>query len=115
MSESNGYATAEELFATPFKRRFSDAEVCGKKFRLRSWSAEEAQKFISDNEKKPRTVNERLIVGVVCDGEGNSIFGREHVARLCELDAAFVAQLAKLCLEHVGLESLDNLEEETKN
>lgn len=115
MSETNGYATAAELFAKPLARRFTDVEVCKKKFRLRSWTAEEAQKYISDNEKKPHTINERIIVGVVVDGEGNPIFSQADVSKLCQMDSAFIAQLSKLCWRHVGIEALSDLEDEEKN
>ena len=112
---SNGYVTADKLFSQPAKRRFTEVEVGEHKFRLQSWTSKEAQRFVSQNAKNPRTVNERLIVMVCVDGEGNPVFGSDDIERLQNMDAAFVAQLAKCCLEHVGLDSIEDDEDAEKN
>lgn len=111
MSESNGYATFEEIERDHIETRYADVTVCGKKFQLRSWTAEESQRFLSESAKHSKTINQRLIIGVVEKPK----MTRDHIERLCKIDAAFVGKLAEKCGEHVGIRALEEIEEEEKN
>lgn len=111
MSQENGYTSLEEIEREFSKVRYVDREVCGKKFKLRSWTAEECQNFLSAIDKHPRTLNQRVIIGVVEQPK----FTRSDIERLSKIDGAFVAQLAKECMNHVGIDGLEDLEEAEKN
>jgi hypothetical protein len=111
----NGYATASDILGKPKSRRFKDIEVSGNKFKLRNLFAGEVSDWLSTNERRPKTINERLIVLTVVDGEGNPIFSAKNIKELQQLDGAFIAELAKLSMSHCGIDSLDDLEDEAKN
>lgn len=110
MSENN-YTSLDEIERDHTAIRFKDEVVAGKKFKLRSWTAEECQKFLSSIEKHPRTVNQRVIIGVVEAPK----FTLADIERLSKIDGAFVAQLAKACMNHVGIEGLEDIEDAEKN
>jgi hypothetical protein len=107
----NGYTSLEEIEREFTKVRYVDREVCGKRFKLRSWTAEECQAFLSAMDKHPRTMNQRIIIGVVEEPK----FTRADIERLSRIDGAFIAKLAKECMEHVGIDGLDDVEDEEKN
>lgn len=112
---TNGYATAADILGKPKTRRFKDVEVAGSKFKLRNLFAGEVSEWLSTNERRPKTINERLIVLTVVDGEGNPVFSHKHVKELQALDGAFIAELGKRCMSHCGIDSLDDLEDDVKN
>ena len=115
MSESNGYATPDQLFGQPVKRRFIDVEINGHKFRLKSLNSTEAAKFARESESRngSLSVNSRLIVLMCVDANGDAMFTSEHIKQWQQQDARFVASLARACIEHAGLTEFD--EEAAKN
>ena len=117
MSESNGYATREALLSAPMPRRFKDIELNGHKFRLRSLTPSESNPWAvkSGTDKGLVTAGARIIVLCVVNGEGQRIFSDNDVAQIMEMDAAFVAALARECQEHAGIVDAVALEEAEKN
>lgn len=111
MSQENGYTSLETIERKFTKIRYKDVEVCGEKFRLKSWTAQEAQDFLSFVEKHPNTENQQVIVRVVEEPK----LTRSDVKRLLAVDSAFVGQLAIECMEHVGIKGLASVEEVEKN
>lgn len=109
--EENGYTSLDEIERDHGGTRTKDITVCGKKFLLRSWTAAECQEYLSSVEKNPRTVNQRIIVGVVEKPK----FTKRDIERLSKIDGAFIAQLARACMTHVGIEALEDAEETEKN
>jgi hypothetical protein len=107
MSESNGYATRDELFGSgPPKRRFKDVTVRLGKFRIRSMSALEANTIQArhlaedDTDKKVKEIactNVRYIVASVVNADGQLEYGNLDIVKWLDLDAADVAELAKEC------------------
>lgn len=119
MSESNGYAKPEELFV-PFKREFAEVTVDGLgKFRMQTVNAEEAARFAAEKFNKLGelsrnalvTNNARAIQMICVDGDGNKIFSKDDIAKIQELPAGPVMELAQACLKHSGLAD----EDEAKN
>lgn len=105
MSHANGYATPESLFGAPPQRRFTDVEIDGHKFRLRSLTPAESNPWAvkSQKDKGMVTAGPRLIVLCVVNADGQRVFGDLDVAKFMELDSSFVARLAKACQDHAGL------------
>lgn len=109
MSESNGYATREGLFAGRMTRRHVEVIVDGQKFRLRSLNALESNtiqaRMLVEDEEQDRireiaTANCRMIAQCVVDGNGDRLFSDDDICGLAELDAAFVERLARACRKH---------------
>jgi hypothetical protein len=117
MSEGNGYATAAALFGRPSERRFKDVEVDGHKFRLRSLLASESNPWAvqSQTSKGMVTAGARLIVLCCVNADGQCIFSKLDVVKLLDMDAAFVAKLAKECQAHSGIQDDVELEDAEKN
>lgn len=117
MSEANGYATRDALFGQPAVRRFKDVEVDGHKFRLRSLTAGESNPWAvkSQDRKGMVTAGARLIALCCVNADGQRIFGDTDVAKLLELDAAFLSKLAKECQLHAGIVDDVDLEDIEKN
>lgn len=116
MSESNGYAKKEDLFASPFRRDYADHEQtfngAVRKFRIQTLN--DAEKGEHDGEavnskgrfrrESVATANARLIALCCVDGDGQRIFSRSDVATLQQYDSAEVEQLAAACRRHCGWE-----------
>lgn len=117
MSETNGYATREQLFK-PLNRRYKDVEVALGKFRLRSLNAAEYGEFeaekINSQGKLSRnaliTNGARLIQLCCVNAENELIFGRSDVGQLQDLEAADITELATECEKHCGVNSLEPAE-----
>lgn len=124
MSESNGYATRDEILSAPPTRRFKDVVIEGLgKFRIRSLSALEANTVqakalaAEDTEQKIKefvATNIRYIVQSVVDSEGHRIFSDTDVAKLLDLDARQMAELARECQKHSEEKSV-SVEDAEKN
>ena len=117
MSEGNGYATPDTLFGKPPERRYKDVEVDGHKFRLRSLLACESNPWAvkSQTQKGMVTAGARLIVLCAVNADGQRIFSDTHVTKLLDMDASFVAKLAKECQDHAGIIGDVELEDIEKN
>lgn len=117
MSESNVYATPDTLFASGPQRRFKDIEVDGHKFRLRSLLASESNPWAvkSQTSKGMVTAGARLIVLCCVNGNGERLFSDLDVVKLLDMDAAFIAKLAKECQTHAGIQDDVELEDAEKN
>lgn len=111
MSQENGYTSLETIEKKFTKIRYKDIEISGEKFKLRSWTAREAQEYLALVEKHPKTENQQIIIRVVEEPK----FTREDIKRLVDIDSAFIAALAKECMAHVGIDGLDSVEEVEKN
>lgn len=111
MSEENGYTSLEEIERKFTEIRFKDVEVFGEKFRLKSWTAREAQDFLSFVEKHPNTENQQAIIRVVDKPK----LTREDVKRLMVIDSAFIGKLAIECMDHVGIKGLTSVDDAEKN
>jgi len=107
MSESD-YTSLEEIERDHSGIRYKDVVVCEKKFNLRSLNALQCMAVVNGN---TQTANQRAIVAVVEKPK----MTRESIKRLSKIDGAFIAALAKECYAHAGIDSLDDVEEETKN
>lgn len=116
MSESNGYATRESLFAVPPARRFKDVECSLGKFRLRSLNDLEFCTYRSASVGKNGkvdtlatvTANARLVVLCCVDADGNCLFTSSDVPALQMLDAGQLAELADACVDHCALEQAED-------
>jgi hypothetical protein len=117
MSENNGYTTAEQLFGKRPERRYKDVEVDGHKFRLRSLLASESNPWAvkSQTNNGMVTAGARLIVLCCVNASNDCIFDSKDVAKLLDMDAAFVAKLAKECQAHSGIQDDVELEDAEKN
>lgn len=112
MSEKNGYATRDELFGQPLKRRLADVEVNGRKFRLQSLNDRElshlnASVYDEDGEVSPEQaamLNARWIVACCVDSDGQPLFSESDVSSIQDLDGGFVQTLGAKCREHVHAE-----------
>lgn len=104
MSESNGYATPDQLFSAPLTRVYTDEEVRGHKFRCRSWTALETTRWRLKNDDEPESANERLIVGSCVNANGDLIFSSDHVKKLQEMGAGFITELANACVKNAMME-----------
>lgn len=103
----NHYVTPEKLFAKKPVTRYVDVEVQGHKFHLQSWSAREAARYnkaMRDKTKRPKS-NEHMIALTVVNPETKELmFNEEHVDQLHDMDIAFIGELVKECLGHIGAE-----------
>lgn len=112
MSENNGYATREALFATPPVRRYTEVEVEGYgKWRCRSLNASEANEHENARWGKDGKINRaavnsadcRLIaISYVSPKNNDLLFSREDVPRLMEMDAALINALAMAAVKLNG-------------
>lgn len=111
MSTSNGYCKPEELFGRPYKPRFADVTVQGRKFHLRSLNDEQYTQWQMaqyDDEgkldiEKQGEADALLIVFVVVDAQSKSpVFTPADVAKIRQLDFRFVNELSKACFEHIN-------------
>jgi hypothetical protein len=117
MSEGNGYATADQLFGSRPERRYKDVTVDGHKFRLRSLLARESNPWAvkSQTDRGAASAGARLIVLCCVNASNDCIFDSKDVANLLDMDAAFVAKLAKECQSHAGIQDDVELEDAEKN
>lgn len=109
MGEKNGYATRDALLGQPLKRRFTDVEVCGQKFRIRSLNNKESSELEAavyrddgrgiDPAKIPMQAA-RWIVACVVDAEGNQIFSDADLGAIRGLDGVMISDLADACQSH---------------
>jgi hypothetical protein len=105
MSETNGYATLDGLFQSA-ARRETDFEGRLGKFRIQSLTDLEKSRLdalaINSKGKFNRhaaiTANARLIVACCVLPK----FTESHIAKIQELDAAGVEELAAACRDHCG-------------
>ena len=107
MSESNGYAKANDIFGKCGVRQYTDVETHGMKFRLRTIDAAEHETYVREtrSEGGEYTSAVRLIVLCVVGADDKPMFAPEDFPRLRELEASFIQDLAELCLQHSGLET----------
>lgn len=106
------YATRDDLIGQPLQRRFADVEIQGKKFRLSSLSAGEANSLTcrhmaaddeDDRAKALASLPARYIVQCLVDDKGNRILGETDVVKILDnWDASFTADLAAACQKHCG-------------
>lgn len=117
MSETNGYATREAIFARPRQRRFKDVEIDGDKYRIRSLTANESNQWAvkSQTPKGLVTAGPRLIVLCAVNSDGQRIFSDTDVSQWLEMDSSYVTKLAAECQEHAGIVNEDKLEDAEKN
>jgi len=116
MSEGNGYATADQLFGSAFKRRYADHvqmfNGSSYKFRLQNLHDGEKGEFDADalNNKgrfkrsSVSTANARIVVMGCVDGDGQRIFSNADVSRIQGYDSAEVEKLAAAIRLHCGWE-----------
>jgi hypothetical protein len=125
MSEANGYATPTTLFSSAKPRQYTDFELDGHKFRLRTLRAAEANAYrtkhlTTDKKASARALasaNARLIVLCVVNGDGEPVFNDGHIQQLLDMDAVFITSLAERCAEWARLndEEEDDVEAAKKN
>lgn len=124
-SETNGLASAEQLFSGGLKRRYKtvDLPVSEHKVRIRSLSENEVSEYQSVTvasggtglrRDRLRDANRRLIVLCLVDQAGNRILGKSHIAKLGEWDGADTAFLYDECVNHCGL-NREDIEDLVKN
>lgn len=103
MSEKNGYATPNAIFATPLKRRFTDKEIDGLgRFRIQTLTASEMIDLEgkTDSEAGRLLAPARVIIAQCVDGDGNRVFSDNDIKRIMGLDSAQVLELCTACTEH---------------
>lgn len=118
MSEGNGYVTRDSLFGAAPKRRYIDVECELGKFRLRSLNAFEKASYDAEaitkdgkfNRRSAITGNARLVALCCVDADGNRLFTGDDVAKLQELDAGALGELADACREHCGFTEAEDAE-----
>jgi hypothetical protein len=122
MSESNGYATREQLLA-PTPRRYRDYVIDGLgKVRIQSLSELDRSNIEKPNFTKKGEINIekaadtkcRSIVVAVVDGNGSQLLNNNDIALLRAKDAKVVADLYAAVAEHCGLDK-DRSEDHEKN
>lgn len=110
MSESNGYASRDQLLA-PARRRFRDVElpIRGLKVRIRSLMESESESFQAEmlsrgklNRDKAISSYRRLILLCVCDENGTPIFNQHDFEALNSWDGADINHLGRECELHCG-------------
>ena len=117
MSESNGCATAADIFGQCGVRRYTDCEVLGVTYRLQSIDAGQHERLVRENNKKGGMYsgNLRVIVMSIVDGDNKQVFTEDDIKRLKKLDTQIVITLAKACCTHSRLEQEYDDEEPEKN
>jgi len=108
MSESNGYATTADVFASCNVKRFADIEVQGHQFCVTNWTSRELERYNTANRKKENRLiaNERIIANCWVDKATHELVltGVDDIDRMRDMDAGFVVEFAAACMKHLGLE-----------
>lgn len=119
MSESNGYATRDEILGQPFKRTVVVEECCGRKFRIRNLTAGEfntvGSKHLACDDEDRRaqllaSLPARFIVQQWVDENGHRVLSDTDVVKLLDQGSDFVEQLAALCQKHSGKKDVEGAE-----
>lgn len=124
MSETNGFATADDILASAGKKRMQEVVIDGRKFLLSSITAgdfAEVQALAppSDtNAQKKRkallNMQSRLIYHVFVRPDGSKLFTMQQADDLAELDARMTQAMFSAAAEHAGIDESD-LEKLAKN
>ena len=93
------------------RRRYTDAEVRGEKYRIRSLNDREWTRLQASNVKKDGTIdrvaaqtnNVRTSIACVVDGNGEPLFTDQDIDKLRKIDAGVIQDLAGACSEHIGI------------
>lgn len=110
MSESNGFATRDQLLQ-PARRRIKtvDLPISGLRVRIRSLYEHESEAFQAEmfsrgKLQKDKAVSSyrRLIVLCVCDEQGQPLLSKNDIDALNQWDGADVNHLGKECESHCG-------------
>jgi hypothetical protein len=114
MSEGNGYATKDDLFADVWQRSYVDHEQIfngvKRRFRLQNLHDGEKGQFDSDavngkgkfKRQSIATANARIIQLCWVNGDGQRQLSNADVSRLQQYDSAEVEELASACRLHCG-------------
>ena len=121
MSESNGFASREQLLA-PATRRYREVvlPVRGLKLRVQNLTEEEYAAFARYVQNKKDAMGSllksrrALVIRCVVDGAGNLVFTDRDYDALAKWDAADLQALQEACADHCGLND-DGLENLRKN
>jgi len=108
MSESNGFAGREELAATCKTRRYTEAVVDGKRYRLQSltererseWENVQTGKDGNHDPKKTHFIKPKLVSLCLVDGNDRRILHDGDVEWLADSDAGKLGVLFEACLDH---------------
>jgi hypothetical protein len=124
MSNENGFASLDDLFAAPPRRRFTTVvlPISGHKLRIRSLTERELSAYqtttvaASGGPRRERLNDaaRRMIVLCVVDTDGNRLMTDQHIAKLADWDAADTNHLYQECAKHVGVSQVD-VEDLVKN